>query len=136
VDWNNKTNLKTSMCVTRRGHFNELRSVVIYLARHLKNDTLKQVGEQFGIEKCSTVSSLIEREKHEMHTDKMFTINAVKVHLLSTTSSEWVSSQTEYFLLKFLSKRYFTLKLTMFYANVILPHPINKAINKLTAVYT
>ncbi len=26
--------------------------------RHLRNDTLKQVGEQFGIEKYSTVSSL------------------------------------------------------------------------------
>ena len=38
--------------------------------RHLRNDTLKQVGEQFGIEKYSTVSSIVERVKYEMKVDK------------------------------------------------------------------
>jgi len=56
--------------VTRRGYFNEPRNVAIYLIRRLRNDTLKQVGEQFGIHKYSTVSSIVERVKHEMNVDK------------------------------------------------------------------
>ncbi len=40
------------------------------MIRHLRNDTLKQVGEQFGIEKYSTVSSIVERVKDEMKVDK------------------------------------------------------------------
>ena len=36
----------------------------------MRNDTLKQVGEQFGIEKYSTVSSIVERVKYEMKVDK------------------------------------------------------------------
>ena len=36
----------------------------------MRNDTLKQVREQFGIEKYSTVSSIVERVKHEMKADK------------------------------------------------------------------
>jgi putative transposase len=58
--------------VTRRGHFNEPRNVAIYLVRRLKNDTLKKVGERFSIEKYSTVSSIVERVKHEMNIDKGF----------------------------------------------------------------
>jgi hypothetical protein len=38
--------------------------------RRLRNATLKHVREQFGIEKNSTVSSIIERVKHEMDIDK------------------------------------------------------------------
>ncbi|MCK5342323.1 MAG: transposase [Candidatus Heimdallarchaeota archaeon] len=56
--------------VTRRGYFNEPRNVAVYMIRHLRNDTLKQVGEQFGIEKYSTVSSIVERVKFEMKVDK------------------------------------------------------------------
>ncbi len=60
------------LSVSRRGHFNEPRNVDIYLIRRLKNDTLKQVGEQFSIEKYSTFSSIIKRVKHEMDIDKRF----------------------------------------------------------------
>ena len=59
------------MYVTMRGYFNEPRNVAVYLIRHLRNDTLKQVGEQFGIEKYSTVSSIVERVKYEMKADKV-----------------------------------------------------------------
>jgi putative transposase len=61
---------ETELYVTRRGYFNEPRNVAVYLIRHLRNDTLKQVGEQFGIEKYSTVSSIVERVKYEMKADK------------------------------------------------------------------
>ncbi|MBN1907334.1 MAG: transposase [Deltaproteobacteria bacterium] len=57
---------------SKRGHNNEPRNVAIYLVRRLKNAKLKQVGEQFGIEKYSTVSSIVERVKHEMEIDKGF----------------------------------------------------------------
>ena len=62
----------TELYVTRRGYFNGPRNVAVYLIRYLRNDTLKQVGEQFGIEKYSTVSSIVERVKHEIKTDKEF----------------------------------------------------------------
>ena len=61
---------ETELYVTRRGYFNEPRNVAVYLIRHLRNDTLKHVGEQFGIEKYSTVSSIVERVKYEMKVDK------------------------------------------------------------------
>jgi chromosomal replication initiation ATPase DnaA len=63
---------ETELYVTMRGYFNEPRNVAVYLIRHLRNDTLKQVGEQFGIEKYSTVSSIVERVKYEMKVDKSF----------------------------------------------------------------
>ena len=55
-----------------RGYFNEPRNVAVYLIRYLRNDTLKKVGEQFDIVKYSTVSSIVERVKHEMKTDRVF----------------------------------------------------------------
>ena len=58
--------------VTRRGFFNEPRNVAVYLIRRVRNDTLKQVGEQFGIEKYSTVSSIVEKVKFEMRADRRF----------------------------------------------------------------
>ena len=56
--------------VTRRGVFNKPRNVAIYLTRRLRNDNLRQVGEQFRIKKYSTVSSIIERVKHIMKADR------------------------------------------------------------------
>jgi len=61
---------ETELYVTRRGYFNEPRNVAVYLIRHLRNDTLKHVGEEFGIEKYSTVSSIVERVKYGMKADK------------------------------------------------------------------
>jgi len=56
--------------VTRRGYLNEPRNVAVYLIRQLRNDTLKHVGEEVGIEKYSTVSSIVERVKYGMKGDK------------------------------------------------------------------
>jgi len=61
---------ETELYFTRRGYFNEPRNVAVYLIRHLRNDTLKHVGEEFGIEKYSTVSSIVERVKYGMKADK------------------------------------------------------------------
>jgi len=58
--------------LSERGHFNEAGNVAVYLIRHLRNDTLNQAGDQFGIEKYSTVSSIVERVKNEMNVRKGF----------------------------------------------------------------
>jgi len=55
---------------SRRGYSNEPRNVAIYLMRRLRGDTLKVVGEVFGINKNSTVSSSVYRVKYEMRRDK------------------------------------------------------------------
>ena len=56
--------------VSKRGHFNEPRNVAIYLIRSIRNDTLKGVGKAFGIDKNSTVGSVVERVKREMEKNK------------------------------------------------------------------
>jgi chromosomal replication initiation ATPase DnaA len=37
--------------------------VAIYLTRKLRGDTLKEIGAGFGIDRYSTVSSVVERMK-------------------------------------------------------------------------
>jgi hypothetical protein len=55
---------------SRRGHFNEPRNVAIYLIRRLRHDTLRGVGESFGIDRNSTVSSVVERLEIEVKRNK------------------------------------------------------------------
>jgi chromosomal replication initiation ATPase DnaA len=61
---------RDDILVSKRGHFNEPRNVAIYLIRCIRNDTLKGVGKAFGIDKNSTVGSVIERVKREMEKNK------------------------------------------------------------------
>ncbi|UCE34591.1 MAG: hypothetical protein JSV40_01325 [Deltaproteobacteria bacterium] len=48
---------------SRRGVFNEPRNAAIYLIRRLRGDSLKEIGDQFQMNKYSSVSSVIERVK-------------------------------------------------------------------------
>ena len=48
---------------SRRGVNNEPRNVAIYLTRYLRGDSLEVIGRVFGIDKYSSVSSVIERTK-------------------------------------------------------------------------
>lgn len=57
---------------TRRGRSNEPRNVLIYLVRWFRRESLKEIGQQFKIEKYSTVSSIIERVKKQLHSDRVF----------------------------------------------------------------
>ena len=61
---------RDDILVSKRGHFNEPRNVAIYLIRCIRNDTLKGVGKAFGIDKNSTVGSVVERVKREMEKNK------------------------------------------------------------------
>jgi len=56
---------------SRRGHENEARNVAIYLARRLRGDRLKEIGEAFKIGRYSTVSSIVERVKVRIGSDEM-----------------------------------------------------------------
>ena len=61
---------RDDILVSKRGHFNEPRNIAIYLTRCIRNDTLKGAGKAFGIDKNSTVGSVVERVKHEMRKNK------------------------------------------------------------------
>jgi len=67
---------------SRRGHGNEARNVAIYLARRLRGDRLKEIGEAFKIGRYSTVSSIVERMKVRMGSDE--TLRKKVDHLMST----------------------------------------------------
>jgi putative transposase len=47
--------------VSRRRSFNKPRNVAIYLARRLRRDKLKEIGEAFPAKTSSSVSSAAER---------------------------------------------------------------------------
>ena len=53
-----------------RGQLNEARNAAIYLTRKLRRDTLKEIGNEFQIDKYSTVSSAIERMKKRISKDR------------------------------------------------------------------
>lgn len=71
------------LLLSRRGYFNEPRNVAIYLIRHLRSVTLKDVGKFFGIVKNSTISSIDRRLKREMIRDKKIkrNVEALKFEL-------------------------------------------------------
>ena len=58
------------LSISRRGHFNEPRNVVIYLVRRFRHGTLKEIGEEFGAIKYSTVRSIVERVKRDLSKNR------------------------------------------------------------------
>ena len=70
---------------SRRGHYNEARNVAIYLARRLRGDPLKEIGEAFGICGYSTVSSTVQRMKAGIEKDELL---RKKVHNLISIISK------------------------------------------------
>jgi len=61
---------KEALTVTRRGIANEPRNVAIYLMRHLRADSLEEIGREFEVAKYSSVSSVIERTKAMIAKDR------------------------------------------------------------------
>ena len=59
-----------ALTLTRRGIANEPRSVAIYLMRHLRGDSLEEIGREFKIAKYSSVSSVVERIKAMIAKDR------------------------------------------------------------------
>ena len=63
---------KTDLIRSRRGVFNEPRNVAIYLSRRLRGDSLREIGDRFGINKYNSVSSVIERVRGLLARDRGF----------------------------------------------------------------
>jgi len=59
-----------ALTLTRRGAANEPRNMAIYLMRHLRGDSLEEIGREFKIAKYSSVSSVIERIKAMIAKDR------------------------------------------------------------------
>jgi REP element-mobilizing transposase RayT len=57
------------LLISKRGLSNEPRNMAIYLTRRLRGDSLKTIGEQFQVEKYSSVSSVIGRLDAAMAED-------------------------------------------------------------------
>jgi chromosomal replication initiation ATPase DnaA len=55
-----------ALTFTRRGVTNEPRNAAIYLMRHLRGDSLEEIGREFKVTKYSSVSSVIERMKERI----------------------------------------------------------------------
>jgi putative transposase len=54
----------------RRGVFNEPRNAAVYLLRHLRGESLAEIGNLFNIKAYSTVSSIIRRVSMLIASDK------------------------------------------------------------------
>jgi len=55
---------------SRRGSFNEPRNVAIYLSRRVAGETLVAIGESFGFDKYSSVSSVLCRMRRALRADR------------------------------------------------------------------
>jgi REP element-mobilizing transposase RayT len=79
---------KDELMVSKRGVFNESRNVAIYLTRRLRGDSLKEIGEQFRINKYSSVSSVIERLKTRIAEDRKLRKRIESIVLTLSKSQE------------------------------------------------
>lgn len=57
---------------TRRGVTNEPRDVAIYLTRMLRQEGLQSIGEKFGLNNYSSVSTVVDRVKSQMDKNRVF----------------------------------------------------------------
>jgi len=59
--------------------------MALYLSRHLRGETLAGIGGQFGIGKYSTVSTIIERFKARLSSDRSLLkkLDRVKLDIMS-----------------------------------------------------
>lgn len=57
---------------SKRGMTNEPRNVAIYLAKRVMGSKLEEIGQEFGITKYSSVSTVIERTRQKASTDRAF----------------------------------------------------------------
>ncbi|MCU0598131.1 MAG: transposase [Desulfobacterales bacterium] len=72
----------------KRGEFNEPRNVSIFLMRKLRREPLKKIGDRFQMVKDSSVSSVIERLKNKMRTDRKLKERVEKLHCVIRKSQE------------------------------------------------
>ncbi len=64
---------------SQRGMTNEPRNVAIYLSRRLSGETLSRIGEAFGLDNYSSVSSTVTRVKRALKVDRRLTERVKKL---------------------------------------------------------
>jgi chromosomal replication initiation ATPase DnaA len=62
----------TALTAVRRGIENEPRDVAIYLIRSMRSDSLMKIGGRFGLNRYSSVSSVVMRVKTKLKKDRQF----------------------------------------------------------------
>ena len=70
---------KEQIAVSRRGTGNLQRDLAIYLVRTLTRETLTEVGKHFGIDRYSTVSSVVTRVKESLKNDRILRDHLEKI---------------------------------------------------------
>jgi len=58
------------LLTAKRGKKNEPRTAAIYLCRQMRNDTLKDLGEAFGMTGYSPAGSAMDRIKKKLPSDR------------------------------------------------------------------
>jgi chromosomal replication initiation ATPase DnaA len=57
---------------SKRGTFNEPRSVAIYLTRMIRNDGLMDICKDYNLKKYSSASSVVENVRERLLKDRKF----------------------------------------------------------------
>jgi chromosomal replication initiation ATPase DnaA len=70
---------QAQLFAAKRGEINEARNLAIYLLRYLRGDSLATIGKEFEIHNYSTVSSVIERFKVRMQTERKLLRDVEKI---------------------------------------------------------
>jgi len=81
---------ESSLLSSRRGVLKEPRNVAIYLARHLRGEKLEEIGGQFGISKYSSVSSVIEKLKRGMSTERKLRVRVKNIEKTLNNSQQQI----------------------------------------------
>ena len=61
---------ESELLKSRRGRFNEPRSIAIYLSRVLRKDSLMDIGSEFNLNGYSSVSSVLEGMKKQLQKNR------------------------------------------------------------------
>ncbi len=70
---------RNELLSSRRGMSNDARNIAIYLARRLSGQTLAKIGDAFGLEHYSSVSSVVTRMKQRIASDRKLRRKAEKI---------------------------------------------------------
>ena len=61
---------QSDLMKSRRGSFNEARSMAIYLARMLRKDGLIDIGSEFGLSSYSSVSTVLQGMRKQLQKNR------------------------------------------------------------------
>ena len=76
----------TALTAVRRGIENEPRDVAVYLIRTMRSEPLMKIGAGFGLNRYSSVSSVVLRVKAKLHKDRKFKerLTDIENHILKS----------------------------------------------------